>query len=234
MTIIYEEEDFLVLDKPSGVVVHPDAHHKKDTLVDRLLKERPQIKGVGEEGRDGIVHRLDKGTSGVILIAKTQKGYKKLKDLFKKREVKKTYLSLVHGDLKAKKGEISYPIYTSPGHFPKRQALKDEKRGEDIGTTIRKAQTEYEVIRSYDKYTYCRIYPKTGRTHQIRVHMKAIGHPVIGDDLYRFKDLEKPAALKRIFLHAARISFRLKGSLYEFESELPDELSEFLGKILVS
>lgn len=219
------------MDKPSGIVVHPDAHHKKDTLVDRILEERPEIEGVGQEGRDGIVHRLDKGTSGVMVIAKTQETYEKLKDLFKKREVKKTYLALVHGHIEEEKGEISYPIYTSPGHFPKRQALKDRKRSEDIDTKIRKAYTEYKVVKKLKDYTYCKVYPKTGRTHQVRVHMKAIGHPVVGDDLYRFKNLKKATGIGRVFLHAANISFRLKGNLYEFESKLPEKLSEFLNSL---
>lgn len=222
------------MDKPSGIVVHPDAHHKKDTLVDRLLKERSEIEGVGQEGRDGIVHRLDKGTSGVMLAAKTQETYEKLKKLFKERKVKKTYLALVHGHIEKEKGEVDYPIYTSPGHFPKRQALKDEKRSKDIDTKIRKAYTEYKVVKELENFTYCEVYPRTGRTHQIRVHLKAIGHPVVGDDLYIFKDLEKPAGLKRIFLHAAQISFRLKGNLYEFESKLPEELSEFLDRLSIS
>lgn len=232
INIIYEEEDFLILNKPSGIVVHPDAHHKADTLVDKLLAIRPEIKGVGEsKERPGIVHRLDKGTSGVMVVAKNQETFKNLKKLFKERKVKKEYLALVYGRLKEKKGKIDFPIYRSPTHSPKREALRDETQRGNIKTKLRSALTYYEVQEEFKDFTLLKVYPKTGRTHQVRVHLAAIGHPVVGDELYKFKNLKVPQDLKRIFLHAARLSFKLKGTRYEFDAELPRVLENFLQKL---
>jgi len=200
--------------------------------VGKLLEIRPEIEGVGEnKDRPGIVHRLDKGTSGLLLVAKIDKAFKKLKKLFKKREVKKMYLALVYGELQSSSGEIDFPIYLSPNHFPKREALQDPSQKEKIKTRLREAITYFETKETFEEYSLLNVYPRTGRTHQIRVHLQALGHPVIGDELYQFKNHESPEGLARIFLHAARISFRLEGSLYEFESELPEELSEFLNNL---
>lgn len=236
MDIIYEEEDFLVLNKPSGIVVHPDDNYKKeDTLVGELLELRPQIQGVGEnEDRPGIVHRLDKDTSGALVVAKTNETFQKLKRLFKKREIKKTYLALVHGDLQPEEGEIDYPIYLSPDHFPKREALQDNTQKEKIDTRLREAFTRYETKEVFENFTLLKVYPRTGRTHQIRVHLQALGHPVVGDELYQFKNQKNPEGLKRIFLHAQEISFKLKGSLYSFKADLPEELAEFLRELAES
>lgn len=230
MDIIYEEEDFLVLNKPSGLVVHPDDNYEKeDTLVGKLLQIRSEIEGVGEnKDRPGIVHRLDKGTSGVLVVAKTDGAFQKLKKQFKDREVEKTYLALVHGEPRSKKGEINYPIYLSPDHFPKREALQDQTQKKKIKTRLREAFTHYETKEIFEDYALLKAHPRTGRTHQIRVHLQALGHPVVGDKLYQFKNQKSPEGLKRIFLHAQEISFKLKGSLYSFEADLPEKLADFL------
>jgi 23S rRNA pseudouridine1911/1915/1917 synthase len=230
MNIIYEEEDFLVLNKPSGLVVHPDDNYdKNETLIGKLLEIRPEIEKVGEDkDRPGIVHRLDKGTSGVLVVAKTDPVFRELKELFKKRKVEKTYIALVHGKVAPAEGEIDYPIYLSPDHFPKREALQDESQKEKIKTKLRKAFTRFETKERFEHYTLLRVYPRTGRTHQIRVHLQALGYPVVGDELYQFKNQKSPEGLERIFLHAQEISFKLKGRLYSFEADLSEELADFL------
>lgn len=259
--ILYEDSNILVIDKPAGVAVHPDGRSKEQTISDWFLKNYPKTKNVGEsifvEGKEikksGIVHRLDKDTSGVLLLAKTQKAYEFLKNQFKDREIKKTYNTIVSGWVKDDRGVINKPIGRSPSDFRRRLAGRGA-RGE-----MREAVTEYQVLKRFQlspqeifspcalpgvpsgtlgqkkslgvsdhKFTYLEVRPKTGRTHQIRVHMKYLNHPVACDSLYDPKGLCL-IGINRLALHAKAIEFKdLKGKTIKVESPLPKEFKEFL------
>lgn len=220
LAILYEDEDLIIVDKPAGLAVHPGAGHPDGTLVNALLGYCPDISG-GDMARPGIVHRLDKDTSGLIIIAKNPASHHYLADQFKNREVSKTYIALVKGRLLPEEGFIEAPIGRDRSHR-KRMAISTQDGG-------RSALTGYRVIRHYDNYTLLEVKPETGRTHQIRVHLAAIGHPVAGDDTYG----TGPAFLSRHFLHATRLVFRLPstGMPVEFNSALPADLEQALRNI---
>ncbi len=227
--VLYEDKDILVIDKPSGISVHPDGRSKEKTITDWVLKNYPKMKGVGEpmifEGneidRPGIVHRLDKDTSGVLVLAKNKKAYEFLKKQFQDREIKKTYLAIVSGWVKSDHGIINKPIGRSPSDFRRRLAGRGA-RGE-----LREAITEYKVLKRFKtktRFTFLEIKPKTGRTHQIRVHMKFLNHPVVCDSLYAPKEPHLKG-LKRLALHAKSIEFKnLKGKIIKIESSVPKEI----------
>ena len=223
--VLYENKDILTIDKPSGISVHGDGKTKEKTLVDWILKNYPKIKNIGEPmgeiNRPGIVHRLDKETSGVLLLAKNKKAYEFLKDQFKNREIKKTYNAIVSGWVKDDHGIINKPIGRSPSDFRRRLAGRGA-RGE-----MREAVTEYKVLKRFkvqaQKFSYLELKPKTGRTHQIRVHMKFLNHPVACDSLYDPKGF-CPTGVDRLALHAKSIEFKdLKGKTVKVESPLPKE-----------
>jgi len=227
--IIYEDKDFLAIDKSAGMLVHGvvNKSNREKTLVDWLLKNYSEIKGVGDlpEIRPGIVHRLDKDTSGVMLVAKNQKAFDYLKKLFGNREIKKTYLALVLGRVNppagGKIGIIDKSIKIKSGTI-KRTVWK----GKDEKTAV----TEYKLIESLklgnQEFSLLKVFPKTGRTHQIRVHLASISHPIVADSLYGPK---KDFGLKRQFLHAEAIEFTdILGKRIKIESDLPEELRGFL------
>jgi len=222
---VYEDKDVIVLDKPAGLITHPpkSGYHQK-TLVDFLIKKYPSIKNVGDDPlRPGLVHRLDKDTSGLMVVAKNQKSFEYLKKQFQERKVEKHYLVLVHSHVKDKKGVITKSISLS----------KKGKRAALLDTKSKKAWTEYQVLKYYpikDKdYTLLEVEPQTGRTHQIRVHLASIGHPVAGDTQYKFKRQVEPANLKRQFLHAAVLKFQLPDDkMIELKSPLPKDLKDVL------
>lgn len=220
--IIYEDDNILAVNKPAGLLVHGP-----DSLVDWLIEKYPEIKKVGEDPeRPGIVHRLDKDTSGVLLVAKNQKEFEYLKKQFQDRKIKKKYIALVEGNIKDKEGIINLPIAKSKSDFRKRSAV-----GKTIGKE-REAVTEYKVIKKFEKFTLVEAYPKTGRTHQIRVHFKAIGHPVVCDKLYGPKKQICPSGLTRQFLHANAIEFNLPdGSRLQLEADLPRDLQNALDML---
>ncbi len=224
--IIFENKDFAVIDKPAGLVVHPSKSHKKETLVNGLLAKWPKIKNVGEdELRPGIVHRLDKETSGVMVVAKTNKIFFWLKDQFKERKLKKKYIALVFGNIKDKKGEITAPIARSGA---KQVALGKGRRHGKI-TKTKEAKTEFKVKKYIDDFTLVEAMPKTGRMHQIRVHFAYIGHPVVGDKKYTSKKTFQKLPFERQFLHAAEISFFLpNGEKMKFSADLPVDLKKCL------
>jgi len=219
--IIYEDDDLLVIDKPAGLTVHPAPGHPSHTLVNAVLSHLNEIEDDGEVTRPGIVHRLDKDTSGVMLVAKNNVALANLADQFKARTVKKTYITLVKGILRPDKGVIDAPIGRDSGDR-KKMAVTGESRG-------RAARTNYRVIRYAGKNTLLEIMPETGRTHQIRVHLAAIGYPVFGDITYG----KKSAFLNRQFLHAQKIGFNLPatGKWVEFESPLPEDLEQALKEL---
>ena len=237
--ILYEDKNVLVIDKPSGISVHPDLRSKEKTISDWFLKNYPKSKDVGESlfvgdneenkkeiKKSGIVHRLDKETSGVLLLVKNQKAYEFLKKQFQDIEIKKTYHAIVLGIVKKDSDTIDKPIGRSPKDF-RRWLAGRGARGE-----LRDAMTKYKKIKSFsqgkNQFTYLEVYPKTGRTHQIRVHMKYINHPVVCDSLYD-PDGVCPKDFKRLALHAKSIEFKnLKGENIKVESPLPKEFANVL------
>jgi len=232
--VIHEDDEALVIDKLSGLVVHSDGKTDELTLVDWLLEKYPDIKNVGEpwtapDGKEiprpGIVHRLDRDTSGVMVIAKTQESFENLKKQFQNREVEKTYHAFVYGILKDDKGIIDRPIGKSKKDFRLWSAQRGA-RGE-----LRDAVTEYKVLKREEDATYVEVKPKTGRTHQIRVHFKAIHHPVVCDKLYAPKR-ECALGFNRLALHAHIISFKsLDGSTATYSADLPEDFIMAVGKI---
>lgn len=239
LDIIYEDDVILVLNKPAGMVVHPAAGNYSGTLVNALmyhLKIPPSVplfekEGEGGDLRPGIVHRLDKGTSGVMVVAKTDAALRNLMNQFKKREVQKVYLALVFGHFKKKEGVIDFAIGRDQTHRRKFSSKSRFKR---------EAVTHYKVKKEFPGGALLEVYPKTGRTHQIRVHLSESGHPIVGDTHYgaksflsSVKDETVRAALEgldRPFLHATSLKFRHPGSGEEirFSAPLPEDLSDLL------
>jgi 23S rRNA pseudouridine1911/1915/1917 synthase len=218
LNIVYEDKDLLVVDKPAGLTVHPAPGNPCHTLVNALLFRFPEL--AGEDAlRPGIVHRLDKDTSGLIIVARNRAAHNRLAAQFKSRAVTKAYLALVNGHISPEKGVIDAPI----GRDPKRRQRMA------VTGSGRPARTEYSVIKYIGNYTLVEARPRTGRTHQIRVHLASIGHPVAGDATYGAKS----TLLGRQFLHAYRLGFRLPSDdrYVEFESPLPPDLQRALDLI---
>ena len=229
VNIIYEDDDLLVVNKPAGMVVHVGAGVKSGTLVNALLHHIRKLSTGGGEHRPGIVHRLDQMTSGLLIVAKNDTAHRILADEFKGREVHKTYKALVHGRIAQETGEMMQPV----GRDPVRRVRM--KAG---GIRARDALTNYRVVQRFDHFTLVDADPHTGRTHQLRVHFAALGHPVVGDTLYgapaKFTvDGKIRKTLERNFLHAAAIEFRhpKSGKTLRLEAPLPDDLREFLAAL---
>jgi 23S rRNA pseudouridine1911/1915/1917 synthase len=236
LDVIFENKDLLIIDKPSGMVVHPseEGHHMTGSLVNAILNDPGQdnLSNIGGELRPGIIHRLDKDTSGLLMIAKNNKIHRQLIDLMKNRKVNKFYYALLLGRLEPNEGTIDAPLSRGRRDF-KRVVLANEGEGRD-------AITKYEVedYFEYEGSTYTLIKAKilTGRTHQIRVHFSSIGHPVVGDPVYGNRKInslfKKNFGLNRYFLHAAELSFELKdGTEIDVKKELPKELKSIIDEI---
>ncbi len=223
--ILYEDESVIAINKPAGVVVHAGAGIHSGTLVNRLVHHFQSLSQLGGDLRPGIVHRLDRFTSGVLLVARTDAAHQVLAAQFAGRSVEKIYLALVQGVLRQDRGRITKRITRDPVRRT-RMAVSD--------TTGRVALTEYEVLRRFERFTYVRVRIGTGRTHQIRVHLASMGHPVAGDRLYGASG--RPSAPGRFFLHAHRISFEspATGERVTVESPLPPDLSDWLESIIES
>ena len=232
LDIVYEDSDILVVNKAAGMVVHVGSGIKSGTLVNALLSHLAPIGGLstmGGEQRPGIVHRLDKMTSGLVIVAKNDAAHRRLSDQFKSREVHKTYVALVHGRMATDSGEIARPV----GRDPRRRTRM--KAG---GIAPRDALTKYRVLRRIGPFTLVEAMPQTGRTHQIRVHLASLGHPVVGDNTYgapaklRFGGNDEPT-LPRTFLHAAKLAFAhpISGAPLQLEAPLPAELAAFLAHV---
>lgn len=229
LRIIYEDDNLLVINKPPGIVVFPEGPIKRKTLIDYLLKEHPQLENVGKPPRYGIVHRLDKDTSGILLVAKNNKALEFLRKQFKEREVQKKYIGLVLGNLKNKRGKIETFLGRSPKDRRKQKVFLPQEPG---AAQKREAITEYKVLKSFKNYDLVEIWPKTGRKHQIRAHFTYLGHPLAGDKLYGFKNQPCPEGLKRQFLHANYLKIILpNGKEKEFKSGLPEDLKLCLQKL---
>ena len=224
LDIVYEDNDLLVVDKPSGMVVHPSAGHRTGTLVNAVLAHDPHMAGIGGEQRPGIVHRLDKDTSGIIVVAKNDLAHRFLQAQFKERTVEKSYLGLVYGVPPSSNGRVETAIGRDK-KFRKRMAIYHEK-----SSKTRFAVTRYSTVEKFDGWTLLKIKPITGRTHQIRVHMSYLGCPIVGDLLYGNRRMVSDLhGLQRQFLHAARLKIAIpKGDTRIFISPLPKDLENVL------
>ena len=221
LSIVYEDSDLLVVDKPAGLTVHPAPGHPSHTLINAILSHVPRLPEADDLQRPGVVHRLDKDASGLMVVAKNKEAQLNLASQFKARSVVKAYLVLVKGHLTPDDGVIEAPIGRDPRNR-KRMAVVAQGEG-------REARTDYHVLRHIGEYTLLEVRPETGRTHQIRVHLSAIGYPVFGDRVYGARSERLP----RLFLHACRLGFRLpsSGEYREFTSNLPPDLERVLEDI---
>lgn len=237
-TVIYKEPDFLVINKPAGLIVHSVKDSKEKSVVDWLLVNYPEVKTVGDnpEERAGIVHRLDRDTSGVMIIPRTQEAFLFFKNLFQTKQIKKTYLALVYGAPKDAEGIIDKPIGLNSGTTKRTVFTKNAKMVKD-------AVTKYQVVKTFEingtKVSLVRVEPQTGRTHQIRVHMASIGCPIVGDALYGSK--KQAIQISRQFLHADSIEFSSgglsstrglsptpRGNRLTISADMPEELAAFI------
>lgn len=217
LKVVYQDQDILVVDKPAGLTVHPGPGHPDRTLANAILSLCPDLQGIGGTIRPGIVHRLDKDTSGLMVVAKNDQAQAALSAQIKARRFTKGYLALAHGRVSPPEAVIEAPIGRDPGN---RQRMAVVPHG-------REAVTRYRVLRYYRDYTFLEVRPVTGRTHQVRVHFASLGHPLAGDGTYGKPD----PRLQRHFLHAHLLGFTLPstGEYRKFRSELPSELAAFLA-----
>lgn len=223
LDVIFENDDLLVVNKPAGMVVHPAAGHSSGTLVNAVLGYDAEIEGIGGEERPGVVHRLDKDTSGLILLAKNERAHRWLQDQFRLRKVEKTYLALVDGKPPTPSGRVETFIGRDP---------KNRKRMANVSASKgREAVSEYKTLESFEKHTLLEFHPQTGRTHQIRLHCALLKCPIAGDEVYGRKISTIP--LSRHFLHAAKLKIILPSETEArvFEAVLPNELNEALGRL---
>ncbi|TSC71376.1 MAG: 23S rRNA pseudouridine synthase [Parcubacteria group bacterium Gr01-1014_48] len=226
--IVYEDKDVLVVHKPAGVSVHPDEHRTEGTLLQEIQEQYPTAE---------LVHRLDKDTSGLLMVAKNAASYAYFKQLFKEQKIKKTYIALVSGVVSKDEGMIALPIARSKKDFRKRVATARKVEG------ARPAETHFKVLKRFQTYTLLEVSPKTGRTHQIRSHLSSIGYPVACDTLYGGKKYQCPTGLDHQFLHAAGLEFTLPpkhvvggftipdGKRIHLEADLPSDLQAALETI---
>ncbi|MCX6739953.1 MAG: RluA family pseudouridine synthase [Candidatus Parcubacteria bacterium] len=223
--IIYEDDNILVIDKPAGLLAHPTEQMEPKTLASGLLARYPQIKNVGENKlRPGIVHRLDKNVSGLIIVCKTQEAFHYFKKQFQKRKVKKIYTALVHGKMEKNEGTIDLPIARSSSKG--KMAVKSQAQGG------KNAITKYWLNKQFNNFALLDIEILTGRTHQIRAHLNAIQHPIVGDKLYTQKWVKEKLEIDRPFLHSSYLSFKnLDGKTLEFKSKLPAKLIKILENL---
>ncbi len=219
LKIVYEDIDLIIIEKPAGLTTHPAPGHPEHTLVNALLAHFPVLAEMGNTPRPGIVHRLDKDTSGLMIVAKNESARLNLAEQFRTRSVLKVYLALVKGKVTPPAGIIEADIGRDSGDRKKMAVVQEG----------REAKTEFHTVKNYDGYTLLEVKLHTGRTHQIRVHLEAIGFPVMGDTTYGVK----VPFLSRQFLHAHKLGFNLPstGERVEFTSELPEDLKEALIKI---
>jgi len=216
LDIIYEDNCILVIDKPAGIAVHPAPGHQNQTIANALINHNPGVSNIGANSRPGIIHRLDMDTSGLLITAKNELAHRKISEQFADRTIQKSYYALVNGIPENSQAIIDAPIGRSP--FNRQQM--------DIVSTGKSALTQYEIVDTYKSHSLLKVSPRTGRTHQIRVHLKSIGHPVVGDSMYGKVDPE----LNRHFLHASSISFTHpeSGEPLSLKSDLPIQLSQYI------
>jgi 23S rRNA pseudouridine1911/1915/1917 synthase len=223
LDIVYEDKDLLVVNKAAGMVVHPAAGHHDDTLVNALIARYPDIQSEDSELRPGIIHRLDKDTSGLIIVARNAATHSALADQMKRHEIVKRYLALVEGVVALDQGSIDAPIGRNPRHRQQMAITVVKSRA---------ARTHFRVQERFDRHTLLLLELETGRTHQIRVHLKAIGHPIVGDPVYGSGSINRAATLKRQFLHAYQLKFThpTTGYVVNLEAPLPEDLQALLDR----
>ena len=224
----------MVLTKPAGLITHTkNISDKKESFTGRLIDNSPELKNIGEPfiasgkeiHRAGVVHRLDKDTSGLLLVAKNNKAFFYFKNLFQTRKIKKYYLALVHGKPKEQKGTISAPL----GRIGLKRTTKIT--GKKL-IDKKEAETEYKTIKNYREFSFLELSPKTGRTHQLRVHLNSIGHPIAGDSIYGFRKLSAPLGLNRLFLHAYKLEFITPDNKrLTLETDPPEDLQKVLNEL---
>ncbi|HUF96247.1 MAG TPA: RluA family pseudouridine synthase [Acidimicrobiia bacterium] len=223
LTVLYEDDHLVVIDKPPGMVVHPGSGQTQGTLAAGLLHRYPELDGVGAADRWGLVHRLDKDTSGAILVARNQEAFDGLTGQLRERKIHREYLTLVEGVLKPPTGTIDAPIGRDPGTPTRRAVIREGKH----------ARTHYRLVKNYDEHdlAFVKVTLETGRTHQIRVHFAAIGHPIVGDATYGSR--REPGLSPRIFLHAGELKFKhpSDGSEIVVTSPLPADLAAVLDSL---
>ncbi|MBI2064105.1 MAG: RluA family pseudouridine synthase [Candidatus Yanofskybacteria bacterium] len=242
--IVYEDDNILVLNKPAGLITHPkNINDKQDSVTGWVIEKYPELKIIGEPFiasgqeiyRAGVVHRLDKDTSGLLLVAKNNDTFFYLKKLFQDRKIKKYYLALINGRPKNPSGTITAPL----GRIGLKRTTKL------IGNKLidkKDAVTEYKTLKNYKEYTLIEVKPQSGRTHQIRVHLNSIGTPVAGDKIYGFKKAQPPSNLTRLFLHAYKLEFTAPSSAKAsedkpggkkliLETDLPDDLQKVINEL---
>ena len=232
LEIIFEDKNILVINKPAGLQVHPSEAAQIDTLTNALLSKYPEIAEVHDNSvdsylRPGIVHRLDKDTSGVMVISKNKKTFEQLKKLFKDRNIEKKYLAVVEGNMENESGIIDKPLARSAG-FSKQLIARENTK-----TKVREAVTNYEVVEQLENFALLSVSPKTGRMHQIRVHLASLDHPIVGDLIYGSKTSKnnKETLVKRQLLHAKSLAFELDGKHCDFEAKMPKDFAGFLAEI---
>jgi 23S rRNA pseudouridine1911/1915/1917 synthase len=220
LDVLFENEDVIVINKPAGMVVHPSAGHSSGTLVNAALGYAPEMEGIAGEGRPGIVHRLDKDTSGILIMAKNDQSLRWLQQQFKQRTIDKVYIALVDRHPPTPDGKIEAAIGRDPNNRKRMSVVSDQKG--------REAVSLYTTLRSYQNHTLLEVHPLTGRTHQIRVHLAYIGCPVAGDTVYGYRHPSVP--IRRHFLHATRLQITLPGENTPrlFNAPLDDELKNVL------
>lgn len=223
LDVIFENDDLLVVNKPAGMVVHPSAGHDTGTLVHAVLGYDPDIEGIGGEERPGVVHRLDKETSGLILLAKNDHAHRWLQDQFRLRKVEKTYLALVDGAPPTPSGRVEAPVGRDLSHR-KKMAIMPPGKG-------REAVSEYVTLESFKEHTLLEFHPYTGRTHQIRLHCMFLGCPIVGDKVYGYR--KQSVEIDRHFLHASKLKIILPGekAAKTFEASLPEDLQAILDSL---
>jgi 23S rRNA pseudouridine1911/1915/1917 synthase len=227
IAIIFQNDNFIIINKPAGLQVHPSDSEKENTLVNSLIVDFPEIKNINDGSTDswmrpGIVHRLDKETSGIMVIARNKKTFDELKRQFADREIVKNYVALVYGNLENKKGVVDKAIARAAS-FKKQKIAQGKTKG-----IARAAITEYCVLKRFTEFDFVEAIPKTGRMHQIRVHLASLGHPIVGDRKYKRKNIVQEVSVKRHLLHAQRLGFDLWGRKFQFMADLPDDFAGFL------
>jgi 23S rRNA pseudouridine1911/1915/1917 synthase len=242
--ICYEDGHLIVVNKPPGLVVHPAPGHYTGTLVNGLLHHCPDLKGIGGEIRPGIVHRLDKDTSGVLVVAKNASTLNHLAEQFKSRTIRKTYLAVVHGEMDGEQGHIALPIGRHPVARKRMAVMENSHRHRRGAGKSREAETRWVVRERLTNATWLELHPKTGRTHQIRVHCAAMGHPIVGDALYGRSRMGKGSAsskeairhlrsVQRQMLHAWKLRFvhPVSGKTITFKAPIPDDMRALTDRL---
>ncbi|MDO8470912.1 MAG: RluA family pseudouridine synthase [bacterium] len=230
LKILYEDVSLLIVDKPPGMPVFREGPGEGMYVAEALSSQYPELLKLGEECRYGIVHRLDKDTSGVLLVAKTKEAFRYFQEQFKERKAEKTYICLVVGALKEKEGVIEGKLGRSPNDRRKQKVFADPAI-----ESAREATTLYKVLKEFSEFTLLEVSPKTGRKHQIRAHLAHIHHPIAGDKLYGFKNQPVPQGLERQFLHANSLKIVTEnGKGMTFHSELPEDLQNILNALRIN